>query len=76
MMLIPIKNLDTGKMLYFKARTPYDGMLQLKYYLSISNKSAEKSVINKIESNHFLYLIFNDETYSTKIDDLGGQTND
>lgn len=63
-MLIPVKNLDSGKILYFKSKTPYDAMTKLKYYLATIDSSAEKCIINKTESNRFLYMIFKGETYS------------
>ena len=66
-MLQAVRNLDTGKVLYFYACTPYEAMNKLKYYLSCSDKSAEKCVINKTQSNLHLYLDFKGQRYSIRM---------
>lgn len=66
-MLQGIMNLDTGKTLYFYANTPYIAMEKLKYYLALSDKSAEKCIINKTDSNLHLYLDFKGQRYCIRI---------
>lgn len=65
-MMHVIKNVDNGKTMYFDAKTPYEAMQKLKYYLSLNAKSAKKSTINKTETGNFLYLVFNGETYCVR----------
>lgn len=66
-MLHHIVNLDTHKGWYFQARTPYEAMCHLRYWLSCRDKNAEKCKINKTESGLHLYLIYRDETYSVRL---------
>jgi hypothetical protein len=63
-MIHEIRNIDDETSLYFDARTPYEAMKQLVYYLG---KELENVQINKTESNSFLYLIDNGKTYATKM---------
>lgn len=65
--MIAIKNMDTGKNYYFTARTPYEAMRMMREYLSYQNEKAKDIVIQKTESNRFLYFIFKGETYSTRL---------
>lgn len=65
-MLHRILNLDTGKGWYFQARTPYEAMTKLRYWLAISDGNAEKCTINKTESGMHLYLVYREQTYSVR----------
>ena len=62
--MIAVRNLDKNETLYFDAKTPYEAMTKLKYYLEVKDKSAKNAIINKTESNRFLYIIHKGQTYS------------
>lgn len=67
-MIVPIQNIDDNKTLYFDAQTPYEAMTKLIYYLNvIDGRNANNLVINKTESNRFLFLIYKGKTFSTKM---------
>lgn len=66
-MIVPIKNMDSGAVLYFQSRTVYEAMNKLKFYLSIKDNDASKLVINKSPLNNFLYLVYKGETYCAKM---------
>lgn len=61
-----VRNIDSGQSLYFDAKTPYEAMSKLKYFLGLKNKSDEECKINKTESGNFLYLVFDKETYCVR----------
>ena len=65
-MLFTVRNIDKKTNLYFDAQTPYDAMKKLVYYLGL--KDGE---IQKTDSNRFLYVIHNDNTYCTKMNEAG-----
>lgn len=65
-MMQVITNIETGKRLYFSAKTPYEAMTMLKYYLQLKDKRAEKIAISKTETGNFLYLIYKGETYCVR----------
>lgn len=66
-MLREVRNLHTGTSLYFSARTSYEAMTMLIYYLNTKG-NADDLTINKTDSNLFLYLDYNGETYATKME--------
>lgn len=66
-MIYAIRNLDKHQTLYFQAKTSYDAMKKLQYYLALNDKSAERATINTTESARFLYLIHRGDTYSVKM---------
>lgn len=66
-MIYEIRNIDDKSSLFFDARTPYEAMTQLIYYLT-GGRNAENININKTESNRFLYSVFRGKTYATKLE--------
>jgi hypothetical protein len=68
-MIRAVQNIDDNKTLYFDAKTAYEAMTKLIYYLNtIDGTGARNLTINKTESNRFLYVIYKGKTYSTKMD--------
>jgi hypothetical protein len=68
-MIRAVQNIDDNKTLYFDAKTAYEAMSKLIYYLNtIDGRNAKNLTINKTESNRFLYVIYNGKTYSTKME--------
>lgn len=67
-MIRAVQNIDDNRTLYFDAKTAYEAMTKLIYYLSAKDGNALNLTINKTESNRFLYVIFKGKTYSTKMD--------
>jgi len=65
-MLHHVINLDTGKGWYFKARTPYEAMAQLRYWLACSDGRAAQLPINKTTSGLHLYIVYRNETYAVR----------
>lgn len=61
-----VRNIDSGQSFYFDAKTPYEAMSKLKYFLGLKNKNAEECKIKKTESGNFLYLVFGEETYCVR----------
>lgn len=61
-----VRNIDSGQSFYFDAKTPYEAMSKLKYFLGLKNKNAEECKIEKTESGNFLYLVFGEETYCVR----------
>lgn len=67
-MIREVRNIDQKSSLYFSARTPYEAMTQLVYYLNTKDgRNAKDIQINKTESGNFLYVIYKGETYATKM---------
>ena len=66
-MMQVVCNLDTGTRYYFAAQTPFEAMKMMREYLSYSDASAKDILLNKTESNRFLYFDYKNETYSTKM---------
>lgn len=66
-MIYAVRNLDKRQTLYFQAKTSYEAMKKLKYYLALSDGSAERATINITKSARFLYLIHKGDTYSVKM---------
>lgn len=66
-MLHRVVNLDTGEAYWFHARTPYEAMTHLRYWLACSDGSAEKCIINKTESGLHLYLEHKGERWSVRM---------
>lgn len=64
-MICEVRNIDDESSLYFDARTPYEAMKQLVYYLGLELQNVQ---INKTESNNFLFLIHKGKTYATKME--------
>lgn len=68
-MIRAVQNIDDNKTLYFDALTAYEAMTKLIYYLkTINGRDTQNLTINKTESDRFLYVIYKDKTYSTKMD--------
>lgn len=68
-MIRAVQNIDDNRTLYFDALTAYEAMTKLVYYLkTIDGRNTQTLVINKTESNRFLYLIYKGKTYSTKME--------
>lgn len=68
-MIRAVQNIDDNKALYFDAKTAYEAMTKLIYYLNtIDGMGARNLTINKTESNRFLFVIYKGKTYSTKMD--------
>lgn len=68
-MIRAVQNIDDNKTLYFDALTAYEAMTKLIYYLKTTNgRDTQNLTINKTESNRFLYVIYKDKTYSTKME--------
>lgn len=63
-----VKNMDTGRIYYFTARTAYEAMKSMIYYLRLSDRRFNEPQINKTESNRFLYFVYKGDTYCVKID--------
>ena len=66
--MIVVKNLDTGTNYYFSARTPYEAMTMMREYLAYKKRPSRQVAINKTDSNRFLYMVVDGETYSTKME--------
>ena len=66
-MIYAIRNINKRQTLYFQAKTSYEAMKKLKYYLALSDDSAERTTINMTKSSRFLYLIHEGDTYSVKM---------
>ena len=67
-MLREVYNLNSGASFYFSDGTPYETMTKMIYYLNTTDgRNANNIVINKTESNTFLYFIYKGETYATKL---------
>ena len=67
-MIRAVHNIDDNKTLYFDALTAYEAMTKLIYYLNtIDGRNAQNLTINKTESNRFLYVIYREKTYATKM---------
>lgn len=68
-MIRAVQNIDDNKTLYFDAKTAYEAMTKLVYYLNQSDAMGARNLtINKTDSNRFLFVIYKGKTYSTKID--------
>jgi hypothetical protein len=67
-MLREVYCIDDKTSLYFSNGTPYQTMQKLIYYLSLSDGNAKTLRINKTISGRFLYVIYKDKTYCTKMD--------
>lgn len=68
-MIREVRNIDDKTTLYFDAQTPYEAMTKLIYYLkTIDGRNSKNLQINKTESNRFLYLIYKDKTYTTRME--------
>lgn len=53
--MIPVICLDNGKVYYYDARTPYEAMEKMRYYLNLKATDND-CVINKTETGKHLYI--------------------
>lgn len=74
-MLFTIRNIDKKANLYFDAKTPYEAMSKLVYYLGVKDNRQKNIKIQKTDSNRFLYVIHKGDTYCTKMNEAGDDEN-
>lgn len=61
--MIPVVCLEDGKTYYFTARTPYEAIAAMLYYLNISRKDPS-AIINKTNGGMHLWIEHCGKTYS------------
>ena len=59
--------LDDGSQYIFLARTPYETLKKMKYYLGLSNANANDAVINKSDDGKVLWFDYSGKTYSVAV---------